>query len=457
MKKVIEGTTEVVSVRRSYQKALGAARRALVAIALVLPCAQLQAADESDGDGDLRITVTSGDTLTSIVQRELGGLNDWGEVARFNKLDQPDVLVPGAVIVIPHELLQKRNFATVVFAKGASTTLHNSIKKPVVKGDSIYIGDLISTGKTGFVSLSFNGSTLVNLQPDSKVRLEALDCVNRTKSCLVNLRAIGGQLNLDVQSEGFQQPTTFIIDTPYASAAVRGTKFDFDTLDGNILGVTEGAVEIRIDGEVAIVPAGKGTLSGQGRSIKDQFDLLPEPIPTKNQRISPQDLYTWQKLDGAQTYRASISRADTPTDVIRRTSGERRYIETAPEPGRYVVRMRAIDSRGLKGFVAVKEFRVLEVDDQAEAPALDIELSDEIMRIKPQGLGSVEVRFSETLELIGETEVLINHKAFDIPAGQTFEARIDPSKPLYIQARRVLDAGTVSSYGSLYEFSGSER
>ena len=54
---------------------------------------------------DLHITVESGDTFSGIVTRELNSYDAWGEIARYNKLDSPDDLKPGDVIIIPAQVL----------------------------------------------------------------------------------------------------------------------------------------------------------------------------------------------------------------------------------------------------------------------------------------------------------------------------------------------------------------
>ncbi|OED40631.1 hypothetical protein AB833_11200 [Chromatiales bacterium (ex Bugula neritina AB1)] len=430
---------------------------AFVTTAAITPALFADDSTLSDSAGDLRVVVRPGDNLTLIAKRELNSFEAWSEIARFNKLDRPDLLQPGDVIFIPYRLLREHNFATVVFSKGEVFNLHDGEKKALVKGDSIFPGDLVTTGADGFASLAFKGASLVNIQPESEVLLEVLECVNEERSCSVGLSAMSGQLNLNVENDGFEKPVRFIINTPYASAAVRGTKFDFDTLEGNVLGVTDGEVQINIDGESVVVPSGKGTLSGPGRSIQDQFNLLPAPTLSPARRLSPEDYFSWQELDGAENYRAVIAKLATRTEVVRRMSGSDNYIKTSVAPGRYLVQVRGIDSRGLKGFFASQEIRVQAIDENITPPELDIELADEILRIKPIGTGILEVRISESLHTVGEDDVLLNDESYELIAGETFEARVDPTQPLYIIARLIIDDLTVSSYGALYVYAGTER
>jgi len=50
---------------------------------------------------DRSITVNKGDSLSIILRENLGSLRGLREVARYNKLDTPDMLEPGQIILIP--------------------------------------------------------------------------------------------------------------------------------------------------------------------------------------------------------------------------------------------------------------------------------------------------------------------------------------------------------------------
>jgi len=220
------------------------------------------ALSQSSGEEDLHITVKTGDTFSGILKRELQSLDAWSDVAKYNKLESPDQITPGEVLVIPAEVLLRRNYATVVFVKGKAIhhSASNATQQQVTKGTKIYRNDLIETARDGFVSMSFNGGSSVNIQPESAMRISLLNCIDKEIACEIKLNSEKGQLGLDVKGVGFDKPTIFNIDTPYASAAVRGTKFDFDINNGNILGVTEGAVDIALNGSSNTVNIGKGVV-----------------------------------------------------------------------------------------------------------------------------------------------------------------------------------------------------
>lgn len=408
---------------------------------------------------DLQVVVESGDTLTGIVERALDSLDAWKQVADYNKLSTPDSLAPGDVILIPSKLL---NFATIIFTKGQ--TEHQMVaseeKQAAVKGGKVFIGDVVRTGEDGFVGLVFKGNTTVKIQPESEVRIEQLDCFDKKKSCVINLKTSDGQLNLDVNSEGYSKPTSFSIETPYASAAVRGTDFDFDTRgNSNVLGVTGGKVEISLAGERMDVPVGKGTVAGVGKSIKTLYDIPEKPEFEQAQSVllSAEDYLSWRKVDGVVRYNATVIDAATSTEIVRSYQGERAAIKTDSVPGDYFLDVRGIDSKGLKGFVARRAIRQQRIDEKAVSPELEMELANDALTITPSGKGPVEVRLGNRLVKIDGDEVLLDYQTYTISGGETFETQINRDQIWYVLGRQIVDDNTVSKYGRLYEFQKNQK
>ncbi len=440
-----------------------AIRFGLFGTGLTLVSAVVAAQTINDSE-DLHITIESGDTFTGIVSRELIALDAWGEVARYNKLESPDTLRPGDVIVIPAEVLKRRNYAQVVFVKGKA--IHHNVAKDtkveVTKGSKIYPGDMIETDENGFVSLSFAGGSSVNLQPDSTMRIDILACIDKEAACEINLRSERGQLGLEVKNVGFEKPTVFSIDSPYASAAVRGTKFDFDVDEGNVLGVTDGTVEISLNGIRNDIPIGKGVLAGEGKSINDTFDLLVEPpirLGDNVNRVSAEDVISWENVQGAEKYLVAYATGEVMQDILvsRAETGN-----VTPPPslatGDYYISTRAVDANGLRGFSGKRKFARVKVDQNAAAPELELVLSDSQMQVSTAaGTGAYEVKIGNALETIESTEFLIGISTHELKAGETITLPIDVSKQWYIQGRKIVNNGTVSPYGALYFFDKQSR
>lgn len=439
------------------------ARSCIVAAGLCVSSA-IFAQSETENFQDLRVTVESGDTFSGILSRELKSLDAWGDVARYNKLGSPDNLKPGDVIVIPGEVFERRNYATAVFVKGKAIH-HNAAedtKGELKKGDKIYAGDLIETDEDGFVSVSFNGGTSVNIQPDSTMKIDVLKCTDRESACQIDLRSENGQLGLDVQSIGFEKPTEFNIDSPYASAAVRGTRFDFDVDEGNVLGVTEGTVQISLNGIRNDIKIGKGVLAGQGRSINDLYDLRVKPtlrLRDDINRISSEDIINWDAVDGAVKYLLKYSDSESMKSVLTSLAVDKTL--TLPELpiGDFFIGARAVDENGLRGFTGVKKLQSVDIDSKVAAPELEILIRDKQMQITPSGSASddVEVKIGNSIENLESGEYIVTKEVHHLKGGESITVEIDLAKQWFMQTRKVVDSKTVSPYGLLYFFDKADK
>lgn len=409
---------------------------------------------------DRKVTVKPGETFSSIVLRELDTLGPWVEIAKYNKIVSPDNLKPGDVVVIPAHLLRLKNYATVIYVK-RSVSHYDSVKNAkaeLSKGTRIHRGDLIETDQSGFVSVSFNGGTSVNIQPESKMKITALECVDFKSACKIDLESVKGKLGINVQSVGFEKPTVFNIETPYASAAVRGTEFDFDvTEDGNVLGVTDGNVEITYNGANSSIDEGKGVLAGDGRSINDLFDLLKQPelvLGDDVTLISSEDIINWQPVDDAASYLIDFALSESMSDILISSSETNTFTKPVLPQGEIYISARAVATNGLRGFSNQKKLFSVDIDTESESPDLDVVLAGNEMQVTASdGSGAdVEIKIGNSLQTIENEEYILVDQVHRISAGESLKLEIDRTRDWYLQGRNIIDEDTVSPYGLLYVF-----
>ena len=407
---------------------------------------------------DIRIVVKAGDVLSGIVQQVMGSSEFLEDVIALNKIESPNALQPGDLIVFPDSLVQRRNFARVVFAKGqvSLTSSANKSTSALQKRDKVFLGDVINTGNDGFVSLSFKGESLANIQPESRIKVIEFDCFDTEKSCVVSLSASSGQMDFDIRNTGFKKPTSFSVNTPYASAAVRGTKLDVEVTDGSAIGVTSGEILVTGNGESTTVPVGKGTLAGEGRTVSTLYDLREKPVYNEFIRMSSEDFLAWAPVADAVSYKVVLATTDSMTDIIDSRATSKAYTAMQPQAQQYYLSTRALDKNGLKGFKGIRKIDQVAIDDSAEAPELEIELSDTSLKIINTGGVSSEVHVGHELETIDGFDHLIRYDAYDIAAGAKLELDTDPDKDIFITSRALVGAA-VSRYGNIYEFKGREK
>ncbi|MEM7257292.1 MAG: FecR domain-containing protein [Pseudomonadota bacterium] len=408
---------------------------------------------------DIRVVVNQGDNLSEIVKRVMGSAEYWEEVAALNKMARPNALKPGQVIVFPSELVQERNYARVVFTKGDTqlTRLGSSTSNPLQKGERVFIGDVVATGSDGFVSLSFEGESFINVQPDSLIQIIEFDCFDKEKSCVVNLLTGEGQMGFDIKNIGFSKPPRFSIETPYASAAVRGTRFDVDVVEGSILGVTEGAVQVSAGELSTEVPLGKGTLAGEGRSITTLYDLLLAPQYRQFIRLSAEDYLSWAPVENSSSYKYALAGNASLSDVIAAGTTPDAFLPMPADSESFYLSTRALDENGLKGFRALQQVNLVPIDETLEAPLLEIELAENQLTIVNTGDLLSEIHIGQKLEPVGDLPQLIEFDAYDIEAGGTLELTVDTANDIYVASRAVIGRTAVSPYGNIYEFKQSTR
>ena len=97
-------------------------------------------------------------------------------------------------------------------------------------GDEINMNTIISTGfrSTAVVAI---GSSVITVRPLTRLSLAEIQSADNTENVNVNLQA--GRVRVDVSPPAGTR-TNFTVQSPSATASVRGTSFEFDTINLNV-------------------------------------------------------------------------------------------------------------------------------------------------------------------------------------------------------------------------------
>jgi hypothetical protein len=106
---------------------------------------------------------------------------------------------------------------------------------PAKTGDAVSAKTLISTGFKSFAVLAISES-VITVRPLTRLSLEELTALDTTEQVSLSLRA--GRIRAEVTPPAGGK-TDFTVRGPTVTASVRGTAFDFDTVN---LRVSEGTV-----------------------------------------------------------------------------------------------------------------------------------------------------------------------------------------------------------------------
>ncbi len=396
------------------------------------------------------VVITEVLTVEQVVKRELQSSRFAKQIATYNGLDGVSSILPiGASLQIPQPYMVK-DFGRVAFSKGDVVhTQRDLVVNPPVKGSMVYAGDIFSTGQDGFVSLSFNSGASVNLQPDSRVSVVDVDCANETVKCVISLNADRGEVHSEVtpRPEG-QPPVKFRVDTPFLSAAVRGTAFYVNVEDGaDRIGVTRGLVAADANGNSNSLPRGKGMLAEAGAD-PSLVDLLPAPglsVDSEQLIFSAEDTISWDALNGAEQYRFIIARDEALAQPVSVRQVQRTDIQPSlAAPGKYYLAVAGIDSQEFVGLPAMTDFSYASIDD-TEVLQLSIQRSNNQIDISiPDYSGKVELLISNAIDSFDVRRQVIDNLS------QMVALDLDPQQDWVFKARKVLGETSVSTYSNQY-------
>lgn len=128
---------------------------------------------------------------------------------------------------------------------GASAFVRASV------GDIVASNTIVSTGfrSTAIISV---GSSLITVRPITRLSLAELRSTGNTEN--VNLNLDTGRIRVNVDPPAGSR-TNFMVQSPNATASVRGTTFEFDTVN---LSVEEGRVIFGGNNGPAVIVTGGG-------------------------------------------------------------------------------------------------------------------------------------------------------------------------------------------------------
>jgi hypothetical protein len=347
-----------------------------VLVAAPALAAPAMAPPPSAGD-PVHYRVRQGDTLYDLARKYLIRLGDYDAVRKSNGVRDPRELAPGTDLAIPAAWLRTEPIdATVETVSGAATVTAKGRTAALDRGAILHEGETVATGADTFVRLGLPDGTHVTLPSQSRLRIAALHRILLTDALVRDFALEGGR------SEAVVTPMTkpqdhFIVRTPLAIAAVRGTDFRvaFDPDVGRAgVGVLEGAVGVSTaDGGHAsqTVPASFGVSVGT-EGVSTPRALLPAPKLKSGARVqqAPQVSLDIEPVAGAKAYRAQLAPDAGMMEPVAETEVETPALSFPKlADGQWFVRLTAIDDGGLEGAPKTYGFQRILNDVNLKSPA----------------------------------------------------------------------------------------
>jgi len=321
-------------------------------------------------------TVRPGDNLWDITVTHLTHIRFSKHLQKLNKIDDPWHILPGTRLRIPLKWVRlEPATAKVVKVRGQATVVRADHQQGIAlePGMGLKTGDRLITGDQASASIEFGDGSRMLVEPDSELSFDLLRAYSRSGFVDTRVRLKRGHTEHKVVPRSGANAPRYEIITPAATSAVRGTTYRMDAAvsgDSSATEVLGGSVDVRSAGQVRSVPEGFGLRTQRNTVLGAPSALLAAPrldgLPLAFDRVPLQ--FMLPSIDGAVAYRVQIAdteefqalRYDAVLDVPRA-----RGIDL-PD-GRYVMRLRGVDAKGLQG---LDGYHTFEIDARPQPPVL---------------------------------------------------------------------------------------
>ncbi|MFZ1809735.1 MAG: FecR domain-containing protein, partial [Candidatus Nitrotoga sp.] len=308
--------------------------------------------------------VNPGDTLIGVAADYLANPNDWHKLQKLNDITEPRRLRPGTKLRLPVALLKREIvIAEAIHVQGKVTrTPKNGRPQNFIAGARLEVGDIIETNANASVSMHFVDGSRLLLTQNTQVTLAEMTLFGKTGMAQTVIELNRGSLDTRVTEQ--QKPSArYEIKSRALNLVVRGTNFRAHVSDiGHISRseVLDGAIQASgTRGETVAILAGFGTLATPGEPPRapQALPLAPDLslVPSLLQGV-PQR-FEWPATVGAERYHAQVF-ADRSFERLLLDGVFQGNAANWPDlpDGHYILRVRSIDSNGLEGANADREF-----------------------------------------------------------------------------------------------------
>ncbi|MCJ0762469.1 FecR domain-containing protein [Variovorax terrae] len=336
--------------------------RSLLAAILIASGSAAWAAEPS-----LPYTVRPSDKLIVLAREMLHRPSDWNEVARFNKMKDPNFIKPGQRLEIPLRLLRSAPAAGTLVSAEGDVQLGGSA---AATGSAIGEGSRLQVGANSSAVVELHDGSRVKLLPNTLAEVvTSRDYALRDASASGSSNWFSGLIRLSqgaietLASKVARRAAPLQVETPTSLVGVRGTEFRvaYDNSAERLARteVTEGLV--RADNPAqqsgADLPQGTGAVINPAQKAVNVVQLLRAPdlagVPAEVQL--PQGLWPLPSLEGASSFRVQVASDAKFDKIVRDLKAAGPGVELAGlTPGDWYARVRGIDGQGLEGFDAVK-------------------------------------------------------------------------------------------------------
>ncbi|MFO1340871.1 MAG: FecR domain-containing protein [Burkholderiaceae bacterium] len=316
----------------------------------------------------LDYTVVRGDTLIGRGNSLLRSPSDWREVARINRLPDPNRIRPGQVLRIPQRMLRSSPVpARLVSAEGDVRV--DSAAATV--GATVAPGQRLATGEASSAVLQLGDGSRVKLTPGSDTTLAEHRRFDLKPNATAGdgsgdsvfastMRLLRG--GVEVLATKVLRAKPLEVETPTAVIGVRGTEYRVHLDEAAEAATGTEVLDGRVRADLAQSTAGADVAAGQGARLKPgQAPLVVALAPAPDLAAVPQrferPVLRFSLPGEPMGLRVQVA-ADAAFDRIVR---DERFAPGAEvrvaglDDGQWQLRIRRVDAQGIEGYDARRE------------------------------------------------------------------------------------------------------
>jgi hypothetical protein len=352
-------------------------------------------------------TVQPKDELIKMSETSFQSPEDWKEVAKLNRLKNPNAIQPGQVLQIPTRILKQRASEGVVRSVSGEVWLSG---KPALVGDKVPEGAQLETGANGSTQLELADGSRITLMPNTHTTLvtsQSIDLGSFSDKPSPDwftglMRLSKGAIDV-LAAKLVKRNSPLQFETPTSVVGVRGTEFRVAYDDPVTLNARTEVLAglVRADSPAqkigADLPKGTGTVINPKTERVKVSPLLKAPkLPNAVMVVKPDAHWTVPTLAGVERFKVQVSGTQDFSSIAREmTVSKNGQADFANLPnGVWQLRVRGIDADTLEGFNATSTLQVMLPGSAGEAPQewavqdgrLDVVNSQHVLRFTPRGL-----------------------------------------------------------------------
>ena len=320
-----------------------------------------------DKEPSLIYTIRQSDSLIKFGRDMLIDPKTWPEIAKLNRLKNPNMILPGQQLDIPLRFLKSQPAGGKIISAEGNVTFGNSA---ALAGAAISDGGTLKTGPNSSAVIELGDGSRVKILPNSLAEVVTnRHYAMRDASSSGSTNWFSGVMRLSegaleaLASKTTKRATPLKIQTPTSIVGVRGTEFRvaFDDPLGKAARteVIEGLV--RADNPAqqtgADLPMGSGAVVKPDEKNIKVVQLLPAPDLSSitSEVLKPQGSWPMPNLPGASGFHVQVASDEQFDKIVRDLKVTTASADLASLPnGNWYARVRGIDGVGLEGFNSVK-------------------------------------------------------------------------------------------------------